>query len=122
MIDPVPHLDFAKYLNAMDVLVLPSYSTPKWKEQFAQGLLMSMSCQVPVIGSSSGEIPNVIGDAGLVFPEGDKSALIDCLYRLRTNPRLREDLIRSGVKRVEMHYTWRRLAEKTYQVWEMLLN
>jgi glycosyltransferase involved in cell wall biosynthesis len=122
MIDPVPHLDFARYLDAMDVLVLPSYSTPKWKEQFAQGLLMAMSCQVPVIGSSSGEIPNVIGDAGLVFPEGDKSALTDCLYRLRTNPRLREDLIRKGVKRVEMHYTWRRIAEETYQVWEMLLN
>lgn len=122
MIDPVPHLEFAKYVNAMNVLVLPSYSTPKWKEQFAQGLLMAMSCQVPVVGSSSGEIPSVIGDAGLVFPEGDKSALTDCLYRLQTRPRLREELIKRGVKRVEMQYTWRRIAEKTYEVWETLLN
>jgi len=48
-------------MNSLDVLVLPSRSRSFWKEQFGRVLIEAMACGVPVIGSSSGEIPNVIG-------------------------------------------------------------
>ena len=65
----------AAQFQGMDVLVLPSRTTPTWKEQFGLVLAEAMSCGVPVIGSSSGAIPEVIGPGGAIFPEGDVAAL-----------------------------------------------
>ena len=57
----------------LDVLVLPSHTTPTWKEQFGRVIIEALWCGVPVVGSDSGEIPWLIGltGGGLVFPEGD---------------------------------------------------
>ena len=55
----------------MDLLVAPSQTTPWWKEQFGRMLIEAMACGVPVIGSDSGEIPYVIGDAGMVVSDVD---------------------------------------------------
>ena len=69
-----------------DMLVLPSLTRPNWKEQFGRVLIEAMACGVPVIGSDSGEIPNVIGDAGLIFPEGNIPALRDSIAGLLVDP------------------------------------
>ena len=58
-----------------EVITLPSLSTSYWLEQFGHVLIEAMSCKTPVIGSSSAEIPKVIGDAGFVFKEGDADDL-----------------------------------------------
>ena len=57
----------------LDVLVLPSHTTPTWKEQFGRVIVEALWCGVPVVGSDSGEIPWLIEltGGGLVFPEGD---------------------------------------------------
>ena len=70
-------------MRRFDVLVGPSLTTPRWKEQFGRMLVEAMACGVPVIGSDSGEIPHVIGDAGIVVPEGDRVALCAAIARLR---------------------------------------
>lgn len=94
----------------MDVVTLPSLSRPNWKEQFGRVLIEAMACEVPVIGSDSGEIPHVIGDAGLVTPEGDVEALRAALLTLATQPDLRETLARKGRERVLAHYTQEQVA------------
>ena len=66
--------------------MLPSRAMPNWQEQFGRVLIEAMACAVPVVGSDSGEIPNVIGDAGLVFPEDDVEALAQQLQRLSDEP------------------------------------
>jgi glycosyltransferase involved in cell wall biosynthesis len=86
-------------LKSMDVLVLPSRSMPYWKEQFGRVLVEAMACGVPVIGSDSGAIPAVIGDAGLVFPEGDAKALAEHIHRLATHSDIWSDLQRRGLNR-----------------------
>ena len=72
----------------MDVLVLPSRTTPKWTEQFGRVLVEALICGTPVIGSESGEIPWVVDvtRGGLTFPEGDVDALIQQLRRMREDP------------------------------------
>ena len=102
----IPSQDVPLYMSAFDALVLPSRSIPVWQEQFGRVLPEAMSCETPVVGSSCGAIPDVIGDAGLVFPEEDASALAQCLVKLGADPALRADLIRRGVERVGQEFTF----------------
>jgi glycosyltransferase involved in cell wall biosynthesis len=102
--------------------VLPSRTRPNWKEQFGRALVEAMACEVPVVGSDSGEIPNVIGDAGLVFPEGDVAALAGHLRRLQDSQDMRRDLGRRGRARVLDRFTQARVAEQTYQLYRQILG
>jgi glycosyltransferase involved in cell wall biosynthesis len=81
-----------------------------------------MACGVPVIGSTCGEIPQVIGDAGLVFPEDDVAALHDALLRLQRDAELRRDLSTRGRDRVLAHYTQKRVAAETVAVYRQIMR
>lgn len=113
----VPSTEVPGVLAGFDVLVLPSLSTPSWREQFGRVLIEAMACGVPVVGSDSGEIPHVVGDAGLIFPEGQAQELRTCLARLATDPAERQRLGRLGRERVLAHFTQARIAEATYRVY-----
>ena len=108
------------YINCMNTVVLPSRTTPVWVEFFGRVLIEGMACEVPVIGSDSGEIPNVIGDAGLVFSEEDAEALADRLRSIIQNRSLRSQLIQRGSKRVK-EFMWETIAQRTYEVYRELL-
>jgi glycosyltransferase involved in cell wall biosynthesis len=112
----------ATLLQGIDALVLPSRSTPVWKEQFGRVLIEAMACRVPVIGSDSGAIPEVIGDVGLIFPEGDASALARCLSRLIDSADLQHDLAERGYARAMQHYTQQRIADQTADCYRQLLS
>ena len=118
----LPHGQLHRCMSSMDVLVLPSKTTASWKEQFGRVLVEAMACEVPVIGSSSGEIPFVIGDAGLVFPEGDAKALAACIERLRSHPELVARLKARGLERVKAHYTWERIAQQTVEAYHAAIE
>ena len=112
----VKNTEMHRYYAAMDAFVLPSRTTAAWKEQFGRVLIESMLCGTPVIGSSSGEIPLVIDDAGLVFPEGNAAALAQRIERLMNEPELRERLRDKGRERVLAHYTWEKVAQATANI------
>ena len=88
----VPHNDVPFYMRAMDMLVLPSYETSLWKEQFGLVLAQAMLAGVPCVGSSSGAIPEVIGPGGLVFKEKDVDDLANTLESMLTDVELRKSL------------------------------
>src|SRR5262249_36913870 len=60
LIDPINPHELVNYLNCMDVLALPSLTAPHWKEQYGRIIAEAMACGVPVVGSDSGAIPEVI--------------------------------------------------------------
>ncbi|MGB3193350.1 MAG: hormogonium polysaccharide biosynthesis glycosyltransferase HpsO [Limnoraphis sp.] len=129
-VESVPHDEVQRYINAMNVLVLPSETTYKfktltavgWKEQFGHVLIEAMACKVPVIGSDSGEIPHVIGEAGLIFPEGKAEALGESLRQLIENPQQTEDLAQQGYERALRSYTNKALAQQLLTFYEQLIS
>jgi glycosyltransferase involved in cell wall biosynthesis len=112
--------DMAEWYRSIDVLVLPSRTTATWKEQFGRVLVEAMASGVPVVGSDSGEIPNVIGDAGVVVPEGDPDTLARALDDLHS-PSRRRSLARAGRARVLAHYTQARVAARTVETYAQVL-
>jgi glycosyltransferase involved in cell wall biosynthesis len=73
-----------------------------------------------VVGSDSGEIPNVIGTAGVIFPEGDSAALRQQLQRLLDRPADRDALGAAGRTRALHHYTMAAVAQETVAFYERL--
>ncbi|WP_016875123.1 hormogonium polysaccharide biosynthesis glycosyltransferase HpsO [Chlorogloeopsis fritschii PCC 9212] len=128
--ESVPHDQVAQYINVMNTLVLPSETSYKfktissvgWKEQFGHVLIEAMACQVPVIGSNSGEIPHVIENAGLIFPEGDAKAIADCIVQLIEKPDLAQNLGEMGYQKVMAQYTNKALAKQQLEFYQELVN
>ncbi len=110
--------------SALDALVLPSRTTASWKEQFGRVLIEAASCGVPVIGSDSGAIPEVIGQGdnamGLLFPEGDVNALAPAIARLQSEPRLARVLGEAGARRARDEFSWSRVAARLAGVYREL--
>jgi glycosyltransferase involved in cell wall biosynthesis len=110
------------YFSGFDVLVLPSLTRSNWKEQYGRVLQEAMACGTPVVGSSSGEIPNVIAEAGLIFPEGDASALAGCLQKLLDNRSLRQTLSVRGLERVQANFTQAQVAARHFALYQKALT
>ena len=104
-------------MNAFDALVLMSRTTPTWKEQFGRVIIEAHACEVPVIGSNSGAIPEVIGKGGLTAREGSSDELTAAILKLKHHPALAREMGRAGRRQVEELYTWRRVAERTRDVY-----
>jgi glycosyltransferase involved in cell wall biosynthesis len=116
------HAEVAAAWPGADVCVLPSRSSRTWAEQFGHVLIEAMAYGVTVVGSTCGAIPDVIGDAGLVFPENDTGALAASLTRLARSPDHRRGLGAQGRRRVAEWFTNQRIAQRTrdfhQKIWE----
>lgn len=117
----VPSTEMPHIYPSFDVLVLPSLTRPNWKEQFGRALIEAMACGVPVIGSDSGAIPDVIGSAGMVVPEASSLALWRALTQLQSELQLRQQYAQAGRQRVLEHFTHEQIAEQTLAVYRQML-
>ena len=113
--------EMAAYMQQLDVLVLSSRELPNWKEQFGRVLIEAMACEVPVVGTNSGEIPNVIGQDGLIFPEDDVNALRAHLLQLMHSEILRDELGHKGRLRVLARYSQAQIARQTVETYREIL-
>jgi len=118
----LPSLRMPAFYRQLDVLVLPSRSRPNWVEQFGRVLIEAMACGVPIVGSDCGEIPHVIGDAGLVFPEDDAEALRACLTQLMHESDTASTLARRGRERVLQRFTQEHVATRTVDVYRQIIG
>ncbi|HSK74359.1 MAG TPA: glycosyltransferase family 4 protein [Pyrinomonadaceae bacterium] len=118
----VPYEKTPEYFRKLDVLVIPTQTTKTIREQFGRVIIEAMACRVPVIGSTCGAIPEVIGDAGLVFPERDSEILAQKLRQIIRDDKLRNDLAYAGRRLVEEKYTWERVAERIFDLYRQVLK
>jgi len=93
----VPIEEMPLYMSAATAFVLPS--RPEWEEQFGRVNAEAMLTHTPIIGSTSGSIPEVLGDAGYVFPAGDVDELLRTLERVLDDPAEMERKRKLGYRR-----------------------
>lgn len=105
----VPHDDLPELYRSFDVVVVPSLPTPRWEEQFCRVAVEAMASGVPVVASDTGALPEVVGDAGELFPPGDASALHDVLLHLSEDLEHRRRLGLRGRTR-SSRFTWEAVA------------
>lgn len=120
--DVMPSESLAKYVNCMDVLAVPSVTTPHWKEQYGRVIGEAMACGVPVVGSDSGAIPEVIASAGLVVPEGNISALAEALQTAIFDEERRPEFIKQGLQRVEQELSIKAMSQRLLGFYSRILG
>ncbi len=107
---PLTAPELAVAYRSFDVLAVPSLPTARWLEQFGRVVVEAMASGVPVLASSSGALPDVVADAGLLVPPGDVAAWSRALKELHA-PELRAELGRAGLSRAP-EFTWAAVAER----------
>jgi alpha-maltose-1-phosphate synthase len=95
------------------------FACPSVYEPFGLINLEAMACQAPVVASAVGGILEVVedGKTGLLVPPGQPEALAEALNRVLANPELGRRLGQAGRRRVETHFSWTSIAERTEQVY-----
>ena len=112
----VPSDDLSIIFDNADVFVYPSLY-----EGFGLPPLEAMAHGVPVICSNSSSLPEVVGEAALTFSPEDKEALTALMIKLLEDTNLRSELVEKGYNRASL-FTWENTVNKTYKVYEELLN
>jgi glycosyltransferase involved in cell wall biosynthesis len=82
----------------------------------------AMACAVPVVCTTGGALPEVVGDAGVLVPPGDPPALAAAILRLLDDPQTAGRLGQAGLNRVHRHFTWRLAAERTVSVYREAMH
>lgn len=122
MINSLSNSEMSQYINCMNVLVLPSRDSKYWKEQLGKVLLEAMACEVPVIGSNSGEIPNVIKDSGMIFKSGDHIDLRAKLSDVKSNKNGVQQLAHKARARIHSIYSWKTIAKNLNTLYNELMQ
>jgi len=114
--------DLWRFYRLLDCLVVPSLTTPQWTEQFGLVLADAMAIGVPLVGSDSGSIPEVVGPAGLIAAEGDANAFANAIMQLESSPDLRAQFSVAGRERFIKEFSIPSYANKIAALLELTLR
>lgn len=109
------------FYRSLDVLAIPSLTTPSWVEQFGRVAVEAMACGVPVVASASGALPDVVGGAGLLVPTDDPDALRDALIRVVDDGALAARLRLAGLERARA-CDWDAVGERYFVMYRRVLG
>jgi len=109
--------EFVKQYARASMAVVPSVY-----EGFGLPVGEAMACGVPVISTTGGALPEVVGDAGVLVPPADSELLADAIIKLLDNPDYALKLGNAGFQRVMENFTWQRAAEKTVRAYREVIR
>jgi len=116
-IAPQRPADLSRVMSGLDAFALVSRTTARWKEQFGRVIIEAQACGVPVIGSDSGAIPNVVGPGGLIVRERSPEQIASTILRLEHDVNLRHQIGRAGSAQVAEKYTWQHVSDRLLQIY-----
>jgi glycosyltransferase involved in cell wall biosynthesis len=117
---PLPRQAVDEVWRRLDCLVLPSRTTERWVMTEGRAAIHAMANGVAVVGTDSGTLPEIIGDAGRIVPEEDVSALTGAIQDLYANRSECERLGSVGWRRVQEQFSETAIAGKTLAFWRTL--
>jgi len=95
---------------------------PSLYEGFGLPAGEAMACGVPVISTTGGALPEVVGDAGVLVPSGDPHALAREIAALLNYPGRARELGEAGYRRVRQYFTWQRAAQRTVEAYREVIR
>ncbi len=113
----IDHEEFVRQYAKAAMAVVPSVY-----EGFGLPVGEAMACGVPVISTTGGALPEVVGDAGILVPPADYQALAGAICNLLDHPEYARKIGDAGYKRMQEQFTWRAAAEKTVRVYREVMN
>lgn len=102
--------DLPVLYSMADAFVLPSLY-----EGFGIPLLEAMACGCPIVTSTQGSCPEVVGDAGVLVNPRDSSDIAAGIYKVLTDRELAAGLVANGYRRVAQ-FSWEKCARETLEV------
>lgn len=120
----VKNTQMSEYYRSADVFVLPSIILNGQSEALGVVLIEAMASGVPVIGTNTGGIPDIISDGvnGLLAPERDSANLAEKICRILSDPNLAECLAREGLNTVCDKFSWDRVAQDYLKVYDYCMG
>jgi glycosyltransferase involved in cell wall biosynthesis len=118
-VEMIPWLEgaaLAARVASASMVVLPSL-----EESFGNAMAEAMATGAPVVSTTAGSIPEVVGDAGLLVPPEDPAALAEAIARLRTDTGLRARLGQAGRRRAADRFSWPAVAGTFASIYEEAL-
>jgi len=112
----IHHSEFVRQYAKASVAVVPSVY-----EGFGLPVGEAMACGVPVISTTGGALPEVVGKAGILVPPADPDALAEAITSILDHPERAEALGRAGRDRVKHRFTWKRAAQHTVDVYREVI-
>jgi glycosyltransferase involved in cell wall biosynthesis len=114
----IPHEELPKYLNELQLLVLPSYT-----EGLPYIILEAMACGTPVLSTSVGAIPDIIrdGETGFIMANNTPKCIATNILRGLTSDKL-EQISNNARTIVESEYTFDNAIEKYRSIFSMITN
>jgi len=111
-IGPVKGTELPKYYSACNLGVAASLTMPYWKEQFGRFTAEFILCGVPIIGSSSSTVNEVLGKDAIMYEERNPDELKEKIELIINNPKVGKKMVGVGRKKVLEGFTNQKLAEK----------
>ncbi len=110
-----PQVDVAETLKNADLLISTSEM-----ESFGLTLAEAMSCEVPVVATNVGGVPEVVadGETGHLVPYGNVQSLAEAAIRILTVPGLQESMGKNGRKRVLQHFSSNHITEQYEKLYD----
>ena len=118
----IPYPELPKYINCLDLGIVPSQTRSRWKEQFGRSIVELMSCEVPVIGSDSGSIPEVLKDGGVIFPEHNLQELSALVLLMMNSSETRRKYGRRGREIVLQQYSTDKMGEQFLDMYRRVMG
>ena len=87
-----------------------AYVSPSYYEGFCLPLVEAFACGCPVIGSTKGAMPEIIGDAGIVVGPTDTEALEQAMHDMAYNAKKRKEYVAKGLHQAQK-YSWNSFAK-----------
>jgi len=105
----IPHTHLVNHYRNADVLINPSFS-----ESFGMSLIEAMSCEVPVVATRVGGMPEIVeeGKTGLLVEPGNAPALAEAILSLLANEDSRRSMGKAGRQRVLELFSWEQISKK----------